>query len=84
MRERLGEHRSGDDHVARGGIWPDCPVAASTREDLLEQASDLGAKRDDLPVMDDSDTIDLCINNAIMDNEVLKPYAQTEGERRSS
>jgi hypothetical protein len=28
--------------------------------------------------------IDICINNAIMDNEVLKPYAQTEGERRSS
>jgi hypothetical protein len=29
-------------------------------------------------------TIDLCINNAIIDIEVLKTYAQTEGERGSS
>jgi hypothetical protein len=28
--------------------------------------------------------IDLCINNAIIDIEVLKTYAQAEGERRSS
>src|SRR4051812_26479623 len=36
VREWLGEHRSGDDDVDRGDVWPDGPVAASTGEDLLE------------------------------------------------
>jgi len=29
-------------------------------------------------------SIDLCIKNAIIDIEVLKTYAEAEGERRSS
>jgi hypothetical protein len=29
-------------------------------------------------------TIDCCINNAIINIEVLKTYAQAQGERRSS
>ena len=53
MREWLGEHGSGDDDVAWGGVWLDGLVAGSTGEYLLEQAPDLGLKRDDLLVMDD-------------------------------
>jgi hypothetical protein len=52
-RERLGEHRSSDDDVVGGGVWSDGPVAASAGEDLFEDVSDLGLKRDDLVVMDD-------------------------------
>ena len=36
VRERLGEHRSRDDDVDRGGVGSDGPLAASTGEDLLE------------------------------------------------
>src|SRR5580658_3411071 len=57
VREWLGEHRSGDDDVDRGGVCADGPVAASTGEDLLEQVPDLGSKRDDLPVIDDGATV---------------------------
>ena len=34
--------------------------------------------------LSDLNLIDSCINNAIIDIEVRKRYAQTEGERRSS
>jgi hypothetical protein len=56
--EWLGEHRSGDDDVARGGVWSDGLVAASAGEDLLEQLPDLGAERDDLLVMDDGAAVE--------------------------
>ncbi|MGA2928227.1 MAG: hypothetical protein ABSG43_19965 [Solirubrobacteraceae bacterium] len=53
VREWLGEHRPGDDDVDRGGVWSDCPVAASTDEDLLELVPDLGPERDDFLVIND-------------------------------
>lgn len=58
MREWLGEHRSGDDDVDRGGVWPDGPVAASAGQDLLEEVSDLALERDDLLVMDDGAAVE--------------------------
>ena len=58
MREWLGEHRSGDDDVYRGSVWPDGPVTASAGEYLLEEVSDLGLERDDLVVMDDGAAVE--------------------------
>src|SRR5471030_1154996 len=57
VREWLGEHRSGDDDVDRGGVWSDGPVAACTGEDLLEQVPDLGLERDDFLVIDAGATV---------------------------
>jgi hypothetical protein len=54
----LGEHRSGDDDVGRGGVWSDRPVAAPAGEDLLEELPDLGSKRDDPLVIDDGATVE--------------------------
>ena len=58
VREWLGEHRSGDDDVDRGGVWLDGPVAASAGEDLLEEVPDLALERDDLLVMDDGAAVE--------------------------
>ena len=58
VRERLGEHRSGDDDVDRSSVWPDGPVAASAGEDLPEEVSDLALEGDNLLVMDDGTAVE--------------------------
>src|ERR1700727_544444 len=58
VREWLGEHRSGDDDVVGGGVWPDGPLAASADQDLFEEISDLALKRGDLLVVDDGAAVE--------------------------
>ena len=81
VRERLSEHRSGDDDVGRFGVRADGPVAASAGEDLFEQVPDFGLKRDDLLVVDDRAAVEGQDEFAAGRDRLFEELGQCRGSR---